>query len=104
MASKLYVTEFRRVAGIGNAPTGVTLRPLRTQVVDYSGGTAATAAAVGTDCEIVRVFTDTICSVEVGTAPTATTSSMPMAAESDWWFAVEGSEKGTIKVAAVGGR
>lgn len=47
--------------------------PLAEQVVDYSGGVAA-SSAVNAQTRIVRIHTDAICSVLFGTNPTATTA------------------------------
>ena len=79
--SKLYVTEY---AGLMPSPVGgqgqVPMEPpLAEQVVDYSGGAAA-SSAFNAATRLVRVHTDAICSVLFGTNPTATTSTGRFAA------------------------
>lgn len=76
MASKLYVTEY---AGLMPSPVGgqgqVPMEPpLVEQVLDYSGGHAE-SSAFNAKTRLVRISTDSICSVLFGTAPTAATTS-----------------------------
>lgn len=88
----LYITEYRRVAGIGNAPIPmVNLEHLRTTALTFTGTSAATASAVGSDTEVVRLLADANCSVAfaVGSAPTATTAAgVPLPANAPEYFAV----------------
>lgn len=87
----LYVSEFGDLA-IGRAQA-MTLPPLRTQTVAISGTSAATALAFTENTRMVRVHTDVICSLAVGTAPTATTSDLRLAADQTEYFGVKPGEK-----------
>ena len=77
----LYITEFAQLAPSG-APGGwgqVPLQPaLAEQKITYS--TTTQSAAFNAKTRMVRIHTDSICSIEFGTNPTATTSTGRMAA------------------------
>ena len=77
----LYITEFAQLAPAG-APGGwgqVPLQPaLAEQKITYS--TTTQSAAFNAKTRMVRIHTDSICSIEFGTNPTATTSTGRMAA------------------------
>lgn len=87
----LYVSEFGDLA-IGRAQA-MTLPSLRTQTVAISGTSAPTAQAFGENTRMVRVHTDAICSIAVGTTPVATTSDLRMAADTTEYFGVKPGEK-----------
>jgi hypothetical protein len=57
------------------------------QVVNYAGGSTA-SSAFRTDTRMVRLHTDSICSIKFGTAPTATTSDARLAAGQTEYFKV----------------
>lgn len=87
--AKLYVTEYRF------APDGLQVAkmpPVAEQVVDYSGGVAA-SAAFSNATGFVRVHTDAICSIKFGANPTATTSSARLAADATEYFRVNAGDK-----------
>lgn len=79
--TKLYVTEY---IGLMPQPPGAQGQvpmepPLAEQVVDYTAGHAE-SAAFNAATRLVRLHTDAICSVLIGTAPTAATTKGRMAA------------------------
>lgn len=82
--SKLYVTEYAEVTILsspGNQPLQIAKEPpIAEQVVDYSGGVTA-SSAFNAATRFVRLTTDAICSIAFGAAPTATTSTQRMAAD-----------------------
>jgi hypothetical protein len=87
---KLYITEFRDYdAQSARAPAAAE------QVVTYT--TTTQSAAFGADTRLVRIHTDSICSIAFGLNPTATTSTARLAAGQTEYFAVEPG----MKVAAV---
>ncbi len=75
--AKLYIREWSGIAGDKQAPSGF----IKDQVVDFSGGVAA-SAAFSDGCAIVEWSTDAICFWVYGSNPTATTSNMRYAADS----------------------
>lgn len=85
---KLYVSEFGELA-IGRAQA-MALPPLRTQIVDYSGTSAKTTQAFGENTRMIRVHTDSICSIAVGPQATitATTTDQRMAADQTEYYGV----------------
>lgn len=90
--TKAYVTEYGDATG-GGAVQVAQGPAIRTQVVDYSAGVAATALAFTENTKIVRVHVDSICSVAEGTAPVATTASKRMPADSTEYFGVRPGDK-----------
>ena len=86
--AKIYVTEHPKPSGFQNGLMPVALfPPLATQTVSI-GGASAQSAAFGTSTRMIGVHTDAICSVEIGTNPTATTSSKRMAANTTEYMEV----------------
>lgn len=101
MTSKLYVTEYASIATVqvGGALAQVPAEPaLVEQVIDYSGGHAE-ASAFNAKTTLVRIHTDSICSVSFGTAPVATTSMGRMAANQTEYRGVPKGQ--SFKVSAV---
>jgi len=77
----LYITEYAGLAPAG-APGGWGQvpqdPPLAEQKVTY--GSSTQSAAFNAKTRMVRIHTDSICSIEFGTNPTATTSTARMVA------------------------
>lgn len=100
--SKLYVTEF---VGADEKTNTVTPAARVVGMTDQTpvtiSGTTAQSAAFGNGASLVRLHTDVICCVAFGTNPTATTSSMRMAANSTEYFAVSAGQ--SYKVAVIAG-
>jgi len=55
------------------------LRPSTTEVVAYDAA-AATTVAFGSDVTVLRIMSNTDCHYKLGSAPTATTSDVPLPA------------------------
>lgn len=97
--ANLFVTEFGRPKlQEGLADIGAWGPPLRTQVKAFTTS-AAIDNAIGSDCYMIRVYVDGDAHIEFGSAPTATTGSMPIAADLPEYFAVNPSD--SLKVAAI---
>ena len=83
MTSKLYVTEYYSVASpqVGGLNAQVPSEPplVEQTPIDYSGGHAE-SAAFNALTTLIRIHTDSICSVLIGTTPVATTGSARMVA------------------------
>lgn len=80
----LYITEFS-TRGI-LSPTMATEPPVAEQTVTYS--TSTSSNAFNPDTILVCIHTDSICSIEFGTNPTATTTTRRMAANQTEYFEV----------------
>lgn len=87
----LYVAEFERPrnqwVGIANAP------PIAEQTITISGSSTAVTNAFNAKTAMVRVETDSICSIAFGASPTATTSNMRMNAGDVEYFSVMPNHK-----------
>ena len=91
--ANLYITEFQYMENandIGGVPQVAKL-PGTTQVVTFTTSTQSTAMAVNT--RFVRVHSDEACHIAVGSNPTATTSSLRLAAESVEYFGIAPGQK-----------
>ena len=85
--TKLYVTEYPASTIMAGMSGNIPIEPGTDQVIDYSGGAAA-SNAFKNNTQLVRIHNDSICSVAFGTAPTATTSNRRMAANTTEYFTV----------------
>jgi hypothetical protein len=88
----LYVSEFARIGGSSIAQI-VSGKPLASQTVAIGGESAATSNAFGAGTAIIRVHTDAVCSVMIGSAPTAVATAMRMAADQTEYFEVAPGDK-----------
>lgn len=95
----LYVTEFPSAAvDQGRAMPVAFAGTEVTQIVTISGASTPTIAFAETT-RLVRLHTDSICSIKFGTNPTASTSTARMAANQTEYFAVQPG--GGMKVAVI---
>lgn len=76
----LYITEYATVATLPNATGQVPLEPPLAEQTVAIGGSSTPSNAFNASTKLVRLHCDTICSIEFGTAPTATTGNARMAA------------------------
>lgn len=87
----LYITEYQKYSGSGT-PFQAPLEPEQaSQKITYT--TPVASAAFGKNTYLIRVHTDSICSVVVGTAPVATTTNKRLAANQTEYFAVVPNQK-----------
>jgi hypothetical protein len=91
--AKLYVTEF---GGIAAGPTPVGVTPPIIEQTPVAIGAEAKSAAFDYATVLVRLHADAICSIAFGTSPTASTSTMRMAANQTEYFAVKGGQKVSV--------
>lgn len=77
----LYITEY---AGLMPSPVGgqgqIPMEPPLAEQTVAIGSSSAASVAFNSQTRLVRLHTDAICSVEFGTAPTATATKQRMAA------------------------
>lgn len=96
----LYITEFasQGMDNYGRAIQVGKVPPLAEQTVSISGSSTA-SSAFNAATNMVRIHTDSICSIEFGTAPTATTSTARLAANQTEYFTVPNGQ--SYKVAVI---
>lgn len=83
----LYITEYQKYSGSGtNFQAALEPEQANQRVVNTGATTQSTA--FGKNTYLIRVHADSICSIEVGANPTATTSSKRLAANQTEYFAV----------------
>ncbi len=88
----LYITEFSALYAKSNQTGQMAIcPPVAQQTVAI--GVEAKSSAFNAATNLIRVHTDAICSITIGTAPTATTSMMRMAASQTEYFAVAAGDK-----------
>lgn len=95
----LYITEFAQSGQYGgsNIPVGQEIKTAD-QTVAISG-TSAQSSAFQSNTTLIRLHTDAICSVNIGTSPTATATNRRMAANQTEYLGVPGSSN--FKVAVI---
>lgn len=93
--AKLYIAEFNRSdADVRSHAQVAACPPLIEQTPVAIGGASAQSAAFGDQTNLIRLHADAICSVKVGgTNPTATASTMRLAADQTEYFAVKPGDK-----------
>lgn len=79
--------------------TGGPFKPGVTQTVSYTSTAGTITNAVSSGVQVIRVWLSTAGYVAIGTAPTATTSDIPMPANTPEYFIVPPG--GSTKVSAV---
>ena len=100
----LYITEYSSVAmmelsgGAGYVPVASSVPIVQSPAVANQtvaiGGTSVPSAAFNAATKIIRVQTDTTCSIVVGgTAPVATAASGRFPANSTEYFGTQGGDK-----------
>lgn len=90
----LYVTEFKTIALYFNgiAAQMAQTPEVTTQTVSI-GGSTAQSSAFNANTSVIRVHTDAICSILIGSNPTATAGKGRMAANQTEYFGVNPGDK-----------
>lgn len=89
----LYISEFANMAGVGSRPVNVApMPPLVEQTVAIGAGSVQSNAFSATT-QIIRVCADAVCSIVIGANPTATATTMRLAANVPEYFAVQPGQK-----------
>lgn len=95
----LYITEFSGAEVQHGVLVPVAFAPALAEQTRSISGSSAQSSAVNAATTVIRLHTDAICSIAIGTNPTATTSTMRMAADTTEYFAVPKGQ--SYKVAAI---
>ena len=83
----MYISEFAAIGGTGNfVVSGAQQTPIAEQTVAIGANTQSNT--FNTKTMLIRLNCDSICSVEFGTNPAATTSKMRMAANQTEYFTI----------------
>ena len=90
----LYITECSE-AGFQQVANGlpVAALPALVEQTVAIGGTSEQSSAFSTRTRVIRVHTDAICSILVGSNPTATAAKLRLPADAVEYFAVQPSDK-----------
>lgn len=86
----LYIAEFLEVLNNGGVVQVARTPVVQEQTVAVGGSSTQSSAFKG--C-LIRVHTDVICSISIGSNPTATATTARMAADSTEYFAVKPGDK-----------
>lgn len=90
----LFVTEYQLVEhNRWGFQAQVGVEPAEANQTVAIGGTSTQSSAFGADTKLVRVHTDTTCSIAFGASPTATSSTARLAANATEYFRVEPGHK-----------
>jgi actin-like ATPase involved in cell morphogenesis len=88
----LYITEFSGIYAKSDQTGQMAIcPPVAQQTVTV--GSEAKSAAFNVATNLIRVHTDAICSIAIGTSPTATTAMMRLAVSQTEYFAVSAGDK-----------
>lgn len=89
----VYITEFQLIGMVENGPAQIAQgAPVAAQTVVIGGGSTP-SAAFNPATRLIRVHTDAICSIKIGTAPVATAGDARMAADQTEYFGVVRGDK-----------
>lgn len=86
--AKLYISEYRTIAGVGPNGAPMGQEPSLDQAPITVSGSSVTSLAFTASTHVIRVETDTTCSIVIGTTPVATTSNKRLAANTPEYFGV----------------
>jgi hypothetical protein len=89
----VYVTEFTSVISLGGKGGSAAFQPPCAEQTVAIGGGSTQSNAFGTNTNLVRIHADAICSIEIGSNPTATTVTARFAANQTEYFGVQSGHK-----------
>jgi hypothetical protein len=96
--AKIYITEHERPSVVfGNLMPVAKMPPLATMTAPIGVGSTQ-SSGFGTSTYMVCIHADTICSIEFGSNPTATTSSRRVASNATEYFEVVPGQKVAVIV------
>jgi hypothetical protein len=98
--STLYITEYQGLGPRGSISSMAHDPPNVEQTVTISASHAE-SNALNPSTNVIRLHTDVVCSVAIGTAPVATATSRRMAANQTEYFAVHPISGTPLKVSVI---
>lgn len=100
----LYVTEYDKLARDEQGYLmAAGLEPALAEQQVAIGGTSTQSSAFQSATRIIRVHTDAICHIAIGTNPTAATTTKRLAANQTEFFGVQAHGAGIQKIAVIEG-
>jgi len=102
--ANVYITEFARLAGTPDGPVQIPQDPALANQFMATAGASAQTNAFNVATQLIRVHTDGICAIDIGTNPTAVATAGPgqtrrLAANQTEYFAVPAGQ--SFKLAAI---
>lgn len=97
--SVLYVTEYSQPEALLGQVVQVAMEPANADQTVAIGGSSTASSAFANNTNLIRLETDSICSVKFGTAPTASTTTRRMQAGDVEYFGVPQGQ--SYKVAVI---
>jgi hypothetical protein len=88
----LYVSEYDHVVSLLEGANPVAQEPALAEQHIAIGASSVQGSAFSSVTRFVRVHTDAICSIAIGTSPTAVATAKRMAANSTEYFGVRGGD------------
>lgn len=89
----VYVAEFTEPSRYAGSLMPAAAVPAVAEQTVAIGGASTQSSAFNAKTHLVRVHTDAICSIAFGSDPTATTSTMRLAADTTEYFEVQPGDK-----------
>lgn len=89
----LFIAEFEHIARMPNGPVQIAEMPAVAEQTVAIGGSSTQSSAFNAATNYIRVHTDAICSILIGSNPTATSSKTRMAADQTEYFKVKAGDK-----------
>ena len=90
----VYILETNATGGTGNFPISAAF--FNTKAIQQTvaiGGSSAQSSAFNVTTNLIRVHVDAICSINIGSNPTATTTTARLAANQTEYFTVNPGDK-----------
>lgn len=95
----VYITEFAQPGLAFGYPLSQAAEPALANQTVAIGGASVQSSAVNSNTMILRVHTDAICSVDIGSNPTATATKRRLAANTTEYFQIPTNQ--AFKVAVI---
>jgi len=89
----LYIAEFRGISPAGPSGAQIAKAPPVVEQQVAIGGSHAESAAFNNATTVIRVHTDAICSILIGTTPVAAATNARLAADQTEYFGVNPGDK-----------
>ena len=89
----LFITEFANTTAVEGGDAQVAKWPALAHQTVAIGVTSAQSNPFHEDTRLIRVGTDAVCSIDIGTDPTATATECRMAADTVEYHGVTGGHK-----------
>jgi hypothetical protein len=89
----IYVTEYAEIAQLNGESVSIAKEPELVEQQVAIGGASVQSSAFNAKTKFIRVHADAICSIKIGSSPTAVATAKRMAANQTEYFAVDATHK-----------